>query len=77
MEKGIREIGYPGSRHVDLKRSFKLGLHGLLTTCSKEVIIFSINLCSSICYRIGLEYALRSNGICLEFDIDFYLDDYM
>ncbi|XP_024991556.1 uncharacterized protein LOC112525599 isoform X1 [Cynara cardunculus var. scolymus] len=36
MEKGGREIGYPGSRHVDLKRSFKLGLHGLLTTCSKE-----------------------------------------
>ncbi|KAJ9564773.1 hypothetical protein OSB04_000739, partial [Centaurea solstitialis] len=36
MENGNREIGYPGSRHVDMKRSFKLGLHGLLTTCSKE-----------------------------------------
>ncbi|KAL4584036.1 hypothetical protein LXL04_008626 [Taraxacum kok-saghyz] len=36
MEKDSGEISYPGSRHKDLKRSFKLGLHCLLTTCSKE-----------------------------------------
>ncbi|KAI3713715.1 hypothetical protein L1987_72301 [Smallanthus sonchifolius] len=36
MEKQSSEIGHVGSRQSDLKRSYKLGLHGLLTTCSKE-----------------------------------------
>ncbi|KAI3506483.1 hypothetical protein L1887_28843 [Cichorium endivia] len=36
MEKESREIAYRVSRHKDLKRSFKLALHGILTTCSKE-----------------------------------------
>ncbi|KAL7599424.1 uncharacterized protein LOC111885036 [Lactuca sativa] len=35
MEKDSREIGI-GYRHKKLKTSFKLGLHALLTTCSKE-----------------------------------------
>lgn len=39
MEKDSREIGI-GYRHKKLKTSFKLGLHALLTTCSKEVITF-------------------------------------
>ncbi|KAI3713724.1 hypothetical protein L1987_72310 [Smallanthus sonchifolius] len=39
MEKQSSEIGHVGSRQSDLKRSYKLGLHGLLTTCSKEVIV--------------------------------------
>ncbi|KAK9057709.1 hypothetical protein SSX86_022545 [Deinandra increscens subsp. villosa] len=35
-KEGCSEIGHVSSRQTDLKRSFKLGLHALLTTCSKE-----------------------------------------
>ncbi|KAL8209440.1 hypothetical protein R6Q57_006172 [Mikania cordata] len=36
MEKESSKTGHGGSRLSDLRRSFKLGLYGLLTTCSKE-----------------------------------------
>ncbi|KAI8530838.1 hypothetical protein RHMOL_Rhmol11G0090000 [Rhododendron molle] len=36
--EGIRQLPIPGFRQTSLKRSFKLGLLPLLTTCSREEI---------------------------------------
>jgi len=36
--EGIRQLPIPGSRLTNVKKSFKLGLRSLLTTCSKEEI---------------------------------------
>jgi len=36
--EGIRQLPIPGSRLTNVKKSFKLGLRSLLTTCAKEEI---------------------------------------
>ncbi|KAI5656588.1 hypothetical protein M9H77_25381 [Catharanthus roseus] len=54
MEKTSEMKNTPGSRQLNLKKSFKLGIRSLLTACSKEDEFESLCLETQVCFYHGI-----------------------